>query len=103
MEKRLNERIHVVQKIIIVHGDVISTAVLNDCSEKGMYVESGTFFPLDSIFKIIIPGNDQILTVPVRVVRLAATGAHKGMGVELLNVSPQYLEFIIKYSLGCSF
>ena len=103
MERRLHERIYADQKIIIVHGDVVRTAILRNCSEKGMYIENGMTFPLDSVLKIVIPGNDQVLILPVRVVRSATTGARNGMGVELQDVSSQYLEFLIKLNLGSSF
>jgi len=98
---RANKRIHVHEKVVIFHGDVISAATLNNCSEKGMYVKSRGAFPLDTILKIIIPlNNDERLEVPVKVVRLTKTGDYEGMGVELLNVSIKYTDFLIKRYVG---
>lgn len=101
MQIRAKRRIHVHQEVVIFHGDVIIAATMNNGSEKGMYVESSGAFPLDTILKIIIPlTNDELLEVPVRVVRLTKTGDYEGMGVELLNVSFKYTDFLIKQYLG---
>ena len=101
MQIRANKRIHVHQEVVIFYGDAISAATLNNCSEKGMYVESRGAFPLDTILKIIIPlDKDELLEVPAKVVRLTKIGEYEGMGVALLAVSLKYNDFLINRCLG---
>lgn len=100
MEKRANNRISTDQKIVIAYGDEIRSAIISNCSAIGMYVESGASFPLDTVFKIIIPLKDEVLEIPVKVVRLAETEGYIGMSLELLEVSSAYMEFLIRFELG---
>ena len=97
---RIHRRILADQKIVITHGDVIHSATLINCSEKGMYFKSGTSFPLDTILEIMIPVKDEALKVTVKVVRSFKTTDYEGIGVKLLNESLEYIDFLIDLYFG---
>ena len=98
MEKRYYKRIHVSIDIIIFLDNSIYYGTLNNCSANGMYIETPFISPLNSLLKILIPSKKEMVKVTAKVVRRANAGTtiYQGMGVESINLSNEYLQFIIK-------
>ncbi|KPK02010.1 MAG: hypothetical protein AMK71_03760 [Nitrospira bacterium SG8_35_4] len=100
MEKRHCDRITVNQDIFFCVHNAKRVGILTDCSESGMYIKSLFSYPFESLYKIQIPLDDDLLELPVKVVRIVKSGeAYDGMGVRLLNLPQRYLEFVIRRSL----
>jgi hypothetical protein len=101
MEKRAFERMPVTIECHCCNTEYFGTLV--DLSEKGMFIRSQKIrFPLESEFDILIPLNEDMLNVRVKVNRLIKSNDYyyDGMGVELLNPPTKYLEFLINLNLG---
>lgn len=62
-----------------------------------MLINTKLCFPLKSQFEILLPAENEILKLPVKVSRLLKKdNIYEGIGVELLAPSPKYLEFLDK-------
>lgn len=102
MEKRASDRIYNKIPIRFLFSNTFVAGTATDLSENGMFINTEVYFPMQSKFEILIPLKEEVLKVPVKLIRLAATGnIHKGMGVKLLNLPKKYLELIMKHKLGC--
>jgi Tfp pilus assembly protein PilZ len=100
MEKRKSDRI-LKRLEVRFHTDVDTTAITNDLSETGIFirtnsgVETGTSMDL----KLNLP-NTQEIFLSGKVVRGMTNhpglvgSSHSGMGVEIINPSPDYREYI---------
>ena len=65
-------------------------------------IETMISIPSDSSLKVLIPFREEMGKVPVKVVRRAKNDNYfyQGIGVESLNLTKEYLQFIIKISSG---
>ncbi len=99
-ERRSQRRIGADQNVVIDFGGVIRSAVLNNCSESGMYIESGISFSSGIAFNVIIPIEGPPIEVPVSVIWSASAGIYEGMGVRVQEVSANYLQYLIRLELG---
>jgi hypothetical protein len=94
MQKRAFERIPVGLEAKFFSGNGIYKGIVKDVSKKGMFINTSTCFPFDTLFEILIPLKEKELRVPVRVVRIVKTdGFYEGMGVDLMNPPSDYMEF----------
>jgi hypothetical protein len=102
MEKRYYKRLSSIKDIILFSDNSIHSGRLINCSANGMYIETVISFPLDALLKILIPFREEMVKVPVKVVRREKIGDifSQGIGVKPLNLTKEYLEFIIKINLG---
>jgi desulfoferrodoxin-like iron-binding protein len=95
MDKRSSSRIPANLEIKLCLEDDINTGTLINLSRNGMLINTKLCFPLKSQFEILLPAGDEILKVPVKVSRLLKKDTtYDGIGVELLDPSPKYLEFL---------
>ncbi|MBI5739656.1 MAG: PilZ domain-containing protein [Nitrospirae bacterium] len=99
MEKRSYDRIPASLKIKLCLDNDINTGTLVNLSRSGMLINTKVCFPLKSQFDILLPSGDDILKIPVKVSRLLKKGnAYDGIGVELLDPSSRYFEFLASQS-----
>ena len=72
--------------------------VVTDLSENGMFIKSQKIsFPFKSQFEILLPLNEHMLNIPVKVTRITkSTRFYDGMGVKLLKPSRTYLNMVRK-------
>ena len=72
--------------------------VVTDISENGMFIRSQKIsFPFKSQFEILIPLNERMLNIPVKVTRLTKSkDFYDGIGVELLKPTRNYLNLVKK-------
>lgn len=100
MEKRRSHRLAQKFSVRFPCFKTFSSGIVTDISEDGMFIHTDIFFPLQSKFVVLIPFKDEILKVPVKIVRLVKKGKfYDGMGVTLLNLPKKYLEYLIKLSI----
>ena len=104
IENRAFERISTNIWTGIMHSseNIICSGIINDCSEKGMYIRGCCLFLFDSKVEMLIPLEKEILRVPVRVARAVMKGnIYEGIGVEILNSSQDVINFV--HSLKTTF
>ncbi|MEN8265292.1 MAG: PilZ domain-containing protein, partial [Nitrospirota bacterium] len=89
MEKRSLERIPVKFQADFFYGDEMYSGTVKNISQKGMYIKTEMCPPSESKFEVLLPYNEHVLKVPVKVRSLVKTGdVYNGMGVEVFNSSP---------------
>jgi len=100
MEKRSSHRLSEKFSIRFPCFKSFSSGTVTDISEDGMFIHTDMFFPVQSKFVVLIPFKDEILKVPVKIVRLVKKGKfYDGMGVKLLHLPKKYLEYLIGLSI----
>ena len=101
MERRYYKRLTTTKDIILFSGTSIRFGTLTNCSANGMYIKTLISWPLDSLLKVLIPFREEMVKVPVKVVRKEKDDNlySQGIGVEPLNLSKEYLQFIINTNL----
>ena len=76
------------------------SGILTNISEKGMFISTPICFPLDSRLNILIHTNKEMLNIPVRVRWIRkSTDIYDGIGVEVLELTNNYLEFVRSINL----
>jgi len=99
MEKRRPKRKPVKLKARLFWGSNTYPGTVTNISAKGMFISTKMSPPSDSVLEAVLHINDKHLKVPVHVkwtIRMDLTvdvDEKNGIGVELLDVSPQYLKF----------
>jgi hypothetical protein len=70
---------------------------VTNLSENGLFINTELCFPLKSKMDVLIKLKEEILKVPVEIVRVLKSD-HKcmGIGVRILNLPKRYVEFISK-------
>ena len=95
MEKRAFERIPANIKVRFNCTNTEFSGTIMNLSEKGMYINTDeSCFPYDVQFDIPIALEEEILNVPVNLYRIILSHDSNGIGVELINPSEKYLEFV---------
>jgi Tfp pilus assembly protein PilZ len=105
MERRAYARIPVNLQVRLFYGNLIYTGIVKDLSENGMFISTRVKFPINSVFMIVVLiNNKDTVKMPIKVKRTVDSISHasamkSGMGVELLNVPPNYLDYVSKLKL----
>ena len=98
MQKRRSvERVPANINVKFCGDDRSYSGTLKNLSANGMFISTRDMrFPFDTRFKVLIPVEDYVLTVPVKVSRITKTSdSYDGIAVELLNPpTKDYLQFI---------
>jgi hypothetical protein len=95
MQKRTYERMNTNVRVSFFYRNDFYHGTMTNCSENGMCIKTRMCFPFETRIELLIPSKEDVLKVLVEVKRLEKTeGFYDAMGVELLNSSPKYLEFI---------
>ena len=95
MEKRSSNRVPSSLKIKLCFDNDINTGTLVNMSGNGMLINTKVCFPLKSQFDILLPSGEEILKIPVKVSRLLKKdNAYDGIGVELLDPTSEYFDFL---------
>jgi desulfoferrodoxin (superoxide reductase-like protein) len=94
MKQRAFERITTSLRVNFSIGNEIHSGTLTNLSKNGMFINTQNCLPPKSKFDILIPSDEGVMSVSVKVRRLLkVSNDYDGMGVELLNPSSQYFEF----------
>ncbi|MCK5138510.1 MAG: PilZ domain-containing protein [Thermodesulfovibrionia bacterium] len=95
MEKRTCKRIDTSLEAKFFHGNCLYRGTITNLSEKGICINTVACFPYGANIKLLIPVKEDILEIPVHVKRVAKRdGFYDTMGLELLDQSQNYLEFL---------
>ncbi len=79
-----------------IYNDMqVIRGTVTNISRSGMCIKSNERLPINSDSEIFIPLMQDILDINIKVVRFITTdGIYYGMGVEVLNPSKNYFDFI---------
>ena len=95
MAKRNFERMTTSLRVNFSLNNEVNSGTITNLSNNGMFINTHMCLPLKSNFSVFIPLDDRVLDLPAKVRRLTKTGNdYDGMGVELLNPAPRYLELL---------
>lgn len=96
MQRRSFERVPADIKIRFYSCNTDYSGTIKNLSENGMFISTDKMlFPFDSTIEIIIPFNEKLLKVPVKVIRMTRSDdVFDGIGVTLLDNHREYLEFV---------
>jgi len=103
LEKRKFERLEASLDSRMLYGDMVYTGRVMDLSENGMFVSTKLNFPVDAVVMIVVQLEDDTIKVPVKVRRNVKAdeglnpGSRNGMGVEVLEHSDDYSEYIKRF------
>lgn len=101
MEKRSSERIDTNVEVNFNCGNSIRHGTVTNLSARGMFIYTKIEFPFDLSFDLHLNLENKMIRTPVTVKRIARTdNYYGGIGVELLNPSRNYLEFINRLKQG---
>ncbi len=102
MEKRVSKRIPAKLALRFPCADTSCSGIVSDLSENGMFINTKICFPIQLKFELLIPLKNEILNVPVKIARIVKTDdVYDGMGVEMTDLSKEYLKYLIKFNLVC--
>jgi len=102
MHKRNSERIPTNLALRFPFSNTFIPGTVTNLSEDGMFIDTELCFPLGSRFEVLIKLKNEILAIPVQIVRIVkSNNRYQGMGVRILNSPSKYLEFLGTFSL-CS-
>ncbi len=99
-ERRIFERFPAKLDARLFFGNMIYAGRITDLSQSGMFINTKVGFPVNSEFFMVVLVDGRTLKIPVRVKRRVKTDKayspinESGIGVELMNSSQKYMEFI---------
>ncbi len=100
-EKRAYRRMPANLQARLFYGNLIYTGTVTNLSENGMFISTKVKFPVNSVFIMLVLVNDHALKIPIKVRRMVAPENNYcpdcGMGVELVNVPQNYLDYVTGY------
>ncbi len=95
IERRTQKRIYTSIHARFFYSNLFYSGNVINISERGMFISTKRFIPSDSMFVVLIRGEDALYKVVARVKRIARdTGGNDGIGVELMSPSAGYLSFV---------
>ena len=96
MDKRAFDRIPANIEVTFHCNNMDYTGTISDISENGMFISTNDMCsPFDSQFEVVIPFKDDEINVPVNLNRIILSpDSHDGIGVELSDLSPDYVEMV---------
>jgi hypothetical protein len=94
-QRRAFKRIQARLKARFFFGKMFYHGVVTNLSESGMFICTKMCLPSGSRVGILINTEKELFNVSIMVKRTIKTdGSQNGIGVEILNDPPDYLEFI---------
>lgn len=95
MQERAFERVQTRIRVRLFCGFMYFTGIVTNLSENGMCIHSSVCLPSESKFEVIINYRNKVIKTIVKVSRTVETGGYYDiMGVALLNLHSDYLEFV---------
>ncbi len=95
MEKRACERIPVSIETTFLSEDSLYHGIVTNLSKKGMCINMGMRILIKSSVELLIIFKENGLRIPAKVKRIEmADSLYDTIGVEILNLSKKYLEFL---------
>jgi hypothetical protein len=96
MARRTNMRIPILIGVEFYCGNKACSGTVTNLSENGMFITSDRkCFPEGPEVNVAMPVKNEILTLPGMLIRSVKMGGDRmGMGVELLDPPPKYLDYV---------
>jgi hypothetical protein len=95
MENRACERIPVNKEVSFFCDDSLYGGIVTNLSEKGMCIDMKIRLDIKVSTELLVTFKEEGLDVPAKVKRIeTADSLSDTMGVEVLNLSRKYLEFV---------
>ncbi len=94
MEKRFSERVYSNIKVAFYYDNGIYEATAKNLSKNGMYIDTDTCPPHESDIVVSLNQGHNYFTLPGKVKRTVNTNELFSIGVELINPSQGYSEFV---------
>jgi len=96
-KERIPERINTNLNVKYFCCNELKSGIITNLSENDMYMKTNPCCPVNTIFEILIPSEDKILKVSVKIMRISKEGNdYVGMGLKLLGQTEKYLNFVKK-------
>jgi hypothetical protein len=93
--KRAFERIPTNINARFFYSRTLYTGIVTNLSKNGMFIKTCMCLPFKSKFEILLLLTEEVLKVPVEVVRLISTyDICEGMGIKLIEKPQNYLELV---------
>jgi hypothetical protein len=101
MIEKNSERINTALNVKYFCCNELKSGIITSLSEKDMYMKTKPCFPCNTIFDILIPSENEILNIPVKIFRIdKEENDYVGMELKLLEQTKKYLNFV--NALKCS-
>ena len=100
LDRRMFERFPANLQARLFYGNMIYSGMVKNLSRNGMFVSTKVKFRVDSELTLIVLLNEQTVKIPVKVRRQVGkesdccSKADNGIGVELLRVPQNYLNYV---------
>ena len=97
MGKRAHERINTIVAARFFCDNLYYSfcyGTIKNISENGMRIETSKCLPFGAKTELLIYDKAEVLHVHVRVRRIIKESIYDAMGIEILNPSQDYLEFV---------
>ena len=100
MKNRAFERLPVKLQARLCWGNKVYPGTVGNFSEKGMFIRTRMSPPFDSVIEVVIDKSKGFMKLPSNVRWLVQVdcvdndGKENILGVELMDMPPDYLEFI---------
>jgi hypothetical protein len=95
MKERNTERINTALNVKYFCCNELRSGIITNLSEKEIYMKTKPCFPCNATFDILIPIEEEVLSIPVKIYRIDKEENHYvGMELKLMEQTEKYLEFI---------
>jgi hypothetical protein len=95
MIERNSKRINTALNVKYFCCNDLKSGIITNISEKDMYMKTKPCFPCNAIFEVLIPTGNEVLKVPVKILRIDKKGNDNvGMGLKLLEQTEKYVKFL---------
>jgi hypothetical protein len=95
MKERNSERINTNLDVNYFCCNELKLGIITNLSEKGMYMKTKPCFPCNAAFDVLIPIKEEVLSIPVKIIRIDKEGNdYVGMELKLVEQTKKYLNFV---------
>ncbi len=95
MQRRAYERVRTHLEAKFYCGTKVIFGVIRNISENGLFIKTKVDFPVNINFDLLIPYDNELMTLPVRISWLARSdGECRGLGVEVIDPPQYYLDYV---------
>jgi hypothetical protein len=101
MQRRAHDRVQTQLEAKFYCGTKVNFGVITNISKNGLFISTNVNFPVNINFDLLIPSNDELITIPVKISRLArSNGECSGIGVEVIDPPQKYLDYVSQLMAG---
>lgn len=95
IKERNTERIYTTLNVKYFCCNELRSGIITNLSEKDIYMKTKPCFPCNATFDILIPIEEEVLSIPVKVCRIdKEENDYVGMELKLMEQTEKYLNFV---------